>query len=136
MATHRMLEPTVLEAGHRALLVRRSSGRPDEDIVLTRARGSLVWDVDDREYIDCTSQAWSNNLGANDPRVMEAAIEQLQQIAHVRPVYSSLPLFELSAKLVEIAPAGLDRVAYSLHGSTAVETAMKLALRNRPDLSG
>jgi 4-aminobutyrate aminotransferase-like enzyme len=133
MATHRMPEATVLEAGHRALLVRRSSGRPDEDIVLARARGSLVWDVDGREYIDCTSQAWSNNLGANDPRVMEAAIEQLQQIAHIRPVYSSLPLFELSAKLVEIAPAGLDRVAYSLHGSTAVETAMKLALRNRPD---
>ncbi|HWD76184.1 MAG TPA: aspartate aminotransferase family protein [Solirubrobacteraceae bacterium] len=132
MATQPILDPTVLEAGRRALLARGTSGRGDEDIVLTRARGSLVWDVDGREYIDCTSQAWSNNLGANDPRVVEAAIEQLREITHIRPVYSSLPLFELSAKLVEIAPGGLDRVSYSLHGSTAVETAMKVSLRNRP----
>jgi 4-aminobutyrate aminotransferase-like enzyme len=111
MGTQRTLESTVMEAGRSALLARRTSGRGDEDIVLTRARGSLVWDVDGREYIDCTSQAWSNNLGANDPRVLEAAIDQLREIAHIRPVYSSLPLFELSAKLVEIAPAGLDRVA-------------------------
>jgi 4-aminobutyrate aminotransferase/4-aminobutyrate aminotransferase/(S)-3-amino-2-methylpropionate transaminase len=58
-----------MEAGRRALLARRDSGRGEEDIILSRARGSLVWDVDGREYIDCTSQAWSNNLGANDPRV-------------------------------------------------------------------
>jgi 4-aminobutyrate aminotransferase-like enzyme len=133
MATQPIPESTVFEAGRRALLARRDSGRPEEDIVLTRARGSLVWDVAEREYIDCTSQAWSNNLGANDPRVIDAAIEQLREIAHVRPVYSSLPLFGLSAKLAQIAPDGLDRVAYSLHGSTAVETAMKLAARNRPD---
>jgi 4-aminobutyrate aminotransferase-like enzyme len=133
MATQRITESTAFEAGRTALLARRGTGRPEEDIVLTRARGSLVWDLAGREYIDCTSQAWSNNLGANDPRVIEAAIEQLREIAHVRPVYSSLPLFGLSAKLAQIAPARLDRVAYSLHGSTAVESAMKLALRNRPD---
>lgn len=133
MATQHTPDSTVMEAGRRALLARRDSGRGDEDIVLTRARGSLLWDVDGREYIDCTSQAWSNNLGANDPRVVEAAIDQLREITHVRPVYSSLPLFELSAKLVEVAPAGLDRVSYSLHGSTAVETALKVSLRNRPD---
>lgn len=132
MATQRVPESTIIEAGRRALLARRTSGRGDEDIVLTRARGSLVWDVAGQEYIDCTSQAWSNNLGANDPRVIEAAVEQLREIAHIRPVYSSLPLFELSAKLAEIAPPGLDRVAYNLHGSTAVETAMKISLRNRP----
>ena len=127
MTTQQTPDSTAMEAGRRALLARRDSGRGEEDIVLTRARGSLMWDVDGREYIDCTSQAWSNNLGANDPRVVEAAVEQLREITHIRPVYSSLPLFELSAKLVEIAPAGLDRVAYNLHGSTAVETAMKLS---------
>jgi 4-aminobutyrate aminotransferase/4-aminobutyrate aminotransferase/(S)-3-amino-2-methylpropionate transaminase len=133
MATQPIFDSSVLAAGRRALLARGTSGRSDEDIVLTRARGSLVWDADGREFIDCTSQAWSNNLGANDPRVIEAATQQLREITHIRPTYSSLPLFELSAKLVEIAPGGLDRVAYSLHGSTAVETAMKLSLRNRPN---
>lgn len=133
MATQSVPDSISMAAGRRALLARRGSGRSEEDVVLTRARGSLVWDVDGHEYIDCTSQAWSNNLGANDPRVIEAAVSQLREIAHVRSIYSSLPLFELSEKLVEIAPDGLDRVTYSLHGSTAVETAMKLALCNRPE---
>jgi 4-aminobutyrate aminotransferase-like enzyme len=42
-------------------------------------------------------------------------------------------LLELTAKLRELAPGNLTRVGYSLHGSTAVETALKLVLRNRPD---
>ena len=82
MATQHTPDSAVMEAGRRALLARRDSGRGEEDIVLIRARGSLVWDVDGREYIDCTSQAWSNNLGANDPRVVEAAIDQLREITH------------------------------------------------------
>jgi 4-aminobutyrate aminotransferase-like enzyme len=100
---------------------------------LVRARGSRVWDDTGREYIDCTAQAWSNNLGANDPRVVAAAIAQLEEVTHVRPTYHTPVLLELNAKLREITPAGLNRFGYSLHGSTAVESAMKLALRNRPD---
>src|ERR1700722_11565150 len=108
------------------VLLHEPPGGDTDKLTLMRASGSLVWDDTGKQYIDCTAQAWSNNLGANDPRVIEAAIEQLREIAHVRPVYSSLPLFGLSAKVARIAPDGLDRVAYSLHGSTAVETAMKL----------
>ena len=102
-------------------------------LTLTKARGSLVWDADGNEYIDCTAQAWSNNLGANDPRVLEAAIRQLQDITHVRsPNYHTAPLLELTAKLVELAPGDLTRVGYCLHGSLATEMAIKLAFRNRP----
>lgn len=100
---------------------------------LVRARGSLVWDDSGREYLDCTAQAWSNNLGANDPRVVAAAVAQLKEITHARPTFHTPVLLELTAKLREIAPGDLTRVGYSLHGSTAVETALKLALRNRPD---
>jgi len=100
---------------------------------LVKARGSLVWDDSGREYLDCTAQAWSNNLGANDPRVVAAAIAQLEEITHARPTFHTPVLLELTAKLREIAPGSLTRLGYSLHGSTAVETALKLALRNRPD---
>lgn len=100
---------------------------------LVKARGSLVWDDTGKEYIDCTSQAWCNNLGANDPRVIAAAIAQIEQVAHVRPTYHTPALLELNAKLREISPGDLNRVGYCLHGSTAGEMAMKLALRNHPD---
>ena len=43
-------------------------------LTLVRARGSLVWDDQGREYTDCTAQAWLNNLGATDPRVVYALL--------------------------------------------------------------
>jgi 4-aminobutyrate aminotransferase-like enzyme len=116
----------------RPSLLHDPRGGDDTKLTLVRARGSLVWDADGREYIDCTAQAWSNNLGANDPRVVEAAINQLREITHARPNFNTPVLLELNEKLAEIAPAALSRVGYCLHGSLATEMAMKLAFRNRP----
>ncbi|NPT43470.1 aminotransferase class III-fold pyridoxal phosphate-dependent enzyme [Paraburkholderia sp. 1N] len=103
-----------------------------DKITLVKARGSLVWDDKGREYIDCTAQAWSNNLGANDPRVVEAAIAQLRDMTHIRPNFESLPRRKLVAKLQEISPGNLNHVGFALHGSLAGEMAMKLAFKNRP----
>ncbi len=123
--------PDRLEIGRRSL-IHDPVGGDDTKILLTKARGSLVWDTAGREYIDCTAQAWSNNLGANDPRVVEAAIGQLREITHARPNFNTRAALELTAKLAEIAPGRLTRVGYALHGSLATEMAMKLAFRNRP----
>jgi 4-aminobutyrate aminotransferase-like enzyme len=120
------------ERGKRVLLHEPAGGDPDK-LTLVRALGSLVWDDTGKQYIDCTAQAWSNNLGANDPRVIEAAIEQTRQITHARPTFHTPALLDLAELLVSLAPNGLDRVGFTLHGSMAVETAFKLALRNRPD---
>ena len=120
------------EIGRRSLIHDPTRG-DGPTLTLSKARGSLVWDADGNEYIDCTAQAWSNNLGANDPRVLDAAMRQLQDITHVRsPNYHTACLLELTAKLVEIAPGDLARVGYCLHGSLATEMAIKLAFRNRP----
>jgi 4-aminobutyrate aminotransferase/4-aminobutyrate aminotransferase/(S)-3-amino-2-methylpropionate transaminase len=121
-----------LELGRRSLIHDPVEG-DDGKILLTRARGSLVWDGDGREYIDCTAQAWSNNLGANDERVVEAAVRQLRELTHARPNFNTDAVLQLTAKLVDIAPGTLNRVGYCLHGSNATEMAMKLAFRNRPD---
>jgi 4-aminobutyrate aminotransferase-like enzyme len=123
---------TLRERAKGVLLHEPPNGDPDK-LTLVRASGSLVWDDRGKQYIDCTAQAWSNNLGANDPRVIEAAIEQTRQITHARPTFHTPVLLDLAELLVSIAPDGLDRVGFTLHGSMAVETAFKLAMRNRPD---
>jgi 4-aminobutyrate aminotransferase-like enzyme len=121
----------VMERGKTSLVHDPRGGDPNK-ITLVRAKGSWVWDDTGRKYLDCTSQAWSNNLGANDPRVVEAAIRQLREITHARPNFNTPVLLELSAKLRDIAPGDLNRIGYCLHGSLAVEMALKLALKNRP----
>jgi 4-aminobutyrate aminotransferase-like enzyme len=119
-----------LEAGRSAMLgggVGR--GMP---IVVQKARGASLWSMDGKEYIDCTSQAWSVNVGHCHPKVIAAATEQLQAFTHIRTSFDTVPKLLLAKKLSELAPGRLKKVAYSLTGSDANEGAMKLAMRNRP----
>jgi len=105
-------------------------GRPG--IIITRAKGAKLWDSEGREYIDCTSQAFSLNIGANHPRVIEAVREQLEKATHIAYHLDSFPLLTLTRKLTQLAPGDLNRVNFCLEGSLASESAMKLAIKNRP----
>ena len=118
-----------LQRGREALLGGWSSGS-EPNVIFTKARGSTMWDSQGNEYLDFTSQAWSNNIGASDPRVVEAAFAQARELSHVRSNYDSIPLLRLAAALTEVAPPPLSKVAFCLHGSLAVESALKLALKN------
>jgi 4-aminobutyrate aminotransferase-like enzyme len=129
-----MMEQTAserdLEAGRSALLgggVGR--GLP---IVVERALGASLWDMQGKEYIDCTSQAWSVNVGHCHPKVIAAVTEQIKHFTHIRTSFDTVPKLLLAKKLAELAPGRLKKVAYSLTGSDANEGAMKLAMRNRP----
>lgn len=124
-------QTALMERGKTALIHDPREGDKSK-ITLVKAKGSLVWDDKGREYLDCTSQAWSNSLGANDDRVVEAAIAQLRDITHARPNFNTIPLLKLTAKLAEISPGDLNRIGYCLHGSLAVEMALKLAFKNKP----
>jgi 4-aminobutyrate aminotransferase-like enzyme len=128
------VDGAALERGREALLRGWSTTATREpNLLLVRAEGTRIWDADGREYIDCTSQAWSNNIGAGHPRVLAAAAAQAGEIAHARSNYDTIPLLLFSDRITKVAPQGLTRVGYCLHGSLAVEMAMKIAAKNRPD---
>ena len=124
-------DEAAVAAGRQALLSGSVGG--ELPLRIMKARGASFWDDTGREYIDCTSQAWSLNVGACHPKVMAAVIEQLNYFTHVRTSFETLPRVMLSKELAEIAPGNLNRVNYCLHGSVAVEGAMKLALREYPE---
>ena len=124
-----------LADGRAALLSGWSTGS-EPGLVITRASGALVWDAKGNEYIDCTSMAWSNNIGASVPEVVEAAFAQARQLSHLRSNFDSVPLLLLSKAMTDSAPGDLKRIGFTLHGSLAVEMAMKLAMLNRPRHTG
>lgn len=133
MGATRVVDEAALERGRKTLMRGWSTTEQAEaPLLMTRAKGMYVWDSEGRQYLDCTAQAWSNNIGAGHPRVLAAAAAQMEQITHARSNYDTVPLLLFSDRLVRLAPDGLSRVAYSLHGSTAVEMAVKLAAKNRP----
>ncbi len=118
-----------LAAGREAMLGGWSEGEGQKPLFV-KARASSIWDVDGREYLDLTSQAWSNNIGASDPRVVEVANEQARDLTHLRSNYDSIPQLVLASRLTATAPGTLKKVSFCLHGSLAVESAVKLALKN------
>jgi len=101
-------------------------------IVIDTGAGAIVRDINGKEYIDCTSQAWTYTIGFNHPKVREAAKAQIDKMTHVRTSFETVPKLLLLKKLGERAPGKLKKMAFCLHGSTAVESAMKLAMTNRP----
>ncbi len=127
------IDADALERGRHALLRGWSTTVSREpNLLLVRASGVRIWDSQGREYIDCTSQAWSNNIGAGHPKVLAAASAQASEIAHARSNYDTIPLLLFSDRITQRAPKGLTHVGYCLHGSLAVEMALKIAAKNRP----
>ncbi len=124
-----------LAAGRAALLSGWSSGS-EPGLVITRASGAEVFDADGKAYLDCTSMAWSNNIGASVPEVVDAAFAQARELTHLRSNFDSVPLLLLSKAMTQAAPGDLKRIGFTLHGSLAVEMAMKLAMQNRPAHTG
>jgi len=99
-----------------------------EALVIDRADGVYLWDSGGKRYLDFFSQTWSMPLGHNDRKIISAVKMQLSRITHLRTAYSTKEKTELAQKILELAPKGLSKVNFVLHGSLAVEGAMKLAI--------
>jgi adenosylmethionine---8-amino-7-oxononanoate aminotransferase len=102
----------------------------EEPIIISRADGHFLIDVQGRKYLDGVSSLWCNVHGHRKKELDDALRDQLERIAHSTFLgLSHAPGIQLAEKLVAIAPRGLKRVFYSDNGATAVEIAMKMAVQ-------
>lgn len=93
-------------------------------------RGDGVWleDFEGKRYLDAVSSWWVNVFGHGNPRINQRIREQLDQLEHVMLAgFSHQPVIELSERLVQITPPGLDRVFYADNGSSGIEVALKMS---------
>jgi adenosylmethionine---8-amino-7-oxononanoate aminotransferase len=108
-----------------------------EPLLIERAHGCTLVDIDGREYLDGVSNLWCNIHGHAHPRLDQAIRDQLAKVAHVTSLGLSNPTTVMLAKrLTELAPPGLPHVFFASDGSSAVEVALKMAFqywRQRPD---
>ncbi|MEM3922484.1 MAG: aminotransferase class III-fold pyridoxal phosphate-dependent enzyme, partial [Nitrososphaerota archaeon] len=97
-------------------------------IVVERASGSRVWDVDGREYVDFSSQWAVMNLGHNHPDVIKAVKDQMEKlIFSSHTTFPNTAAIQLAEKLVELAPGDFEKkVWFGLTGSDANEFVYKI----------
>ncbi len=101
-----------------------------EPLVIERASGCVLIDVDGREYLDGTSSVWCNIHGHRHPKLDAAIRAQLDKVAHITSLGCSNPTtIKLAKRLIDLAPEGLAHVFFSDDGATAVEVALKMALQ-------
>ncbi len=101
---------------------------PGKPLVIDRGAGSYLIDSDGKRYLDGSSSLWVTVHGHRHPVLDEALQRQADKIAHSTMLgLANRPAVELAAKLVGIAPQGLEKVFYSDNGSTSVEIALKMA---------
>ncbi len=96
-------------------------------VVITRGKGALVWDVNGKEYVDCTSGYGVALLGHCHPKIVEAVREQVGKLITCHAGYYNDKRAEYLQKLTSITPKGLKKAFLSNSGAESVECAMKLA---------
>ena len=99
-----------------------------EDVIIDRAEGACVYDVDGKEYIDCFAGIAVVNAGHRNPKVIQAAKDQMDKLVHCCSyVYYSEPPALLAEKLANITPGRLEKTFFSNSGAEANEGALRIA---------
>ena len=99
-------------------------------IAITKGKGALLWDENDKEYIDAIASWWVNPYGHSNTFIADAIYKQLTTLEHVLfGGFTHEPAVVLAEKLMAILPKNQQKLFFSDNGSTAVEVAIKVALQ-------
>jgi len=104
------------------------------DVVVERADGVWLWDVDGKRYLDCISAYSAVNQGHCHPRIMAALLEQARKVPLTSRAMRNDRMGRFLEKLTTVT--GFERALPMNTGSEAVETAIKLARRWGYDVKG
>ncbi len=93
-----------------------------------KADGAYIYTKEHGSLLDGVSSWWCVIHGYNHPVLNQAAIDQLSKMSHVMMGgLTHQPAQDLSNKLVEVTPEGLNHVFFGDSGSVGVEIALKMA---------
>jgi acetylornithine/LysW-gamma-L-lysine aminotransferase len=96
-------------------------------ITIEKGKGSHVWDIDGKEYIDCMGGYGVALVGHQNQRVVKAIKEQVDKIITVHSSLYNKTREEFLKLLIQLAPKELTQVHLNNSGAEAVEAAMKFA---------
>ena len=108
--------------------------------IIESAEGCWVTDAGGHRLFDGLAGLWCVNVGYGRTEIVDAIREQAARLPYYPSFFNSTtePTIRLAARLAELAPPRLNRVAFSGSGSEANETALKLIrayqkLRGKPE---
>ena len=104
------------------------------DIVLTHGSGALLYDENEKEYIDMTAGIGVNCLGFGNEEWVKAVCEQATSLQHVSNLYYSKPDTQVAEKLCNMTH--FSKMFFANSGAEANEGAIKVARKYASDKYG
>jgi adenosylmethionine-8-amino-7-oxononanoate aminotransferase len=102
----------------------------NEPVIVERAEGHELIDVDGKRYLDAISSVWVSTLGHRVPELDEALADQAGRFAHSTMLGNgSRPVVELAEALAEVVPVDDPHFLFASDGAAAVEQALRIAFQ-------
>ncbi len=99
-----------------------------QPIVIEKAKGAIITDINGKDFIDCFAGFSVVNAGHCQQEVIDAAMNQAKKLVHAGTyLYYIEPAINLAEKLAELTPPNLQMTFFGNSGAEAVESALKLA---------
>ena len=96
--------------------------------MIVAGEGKYYTDAEGRKVFDGLSGLWTCGAGHGRPEIAEAVAKQARELDYSPAFQFGQPKsFELANRIVEMMPAGLNRVFFTGSGSESVDTALKIA---------
>ena len=98
-----------------------------ETILVDKAEGSWIWDVEGNKYLDCTSGVWCLHLGHNHPDIIQTIRDQSEKLIHRNNRFLTPVTIEAAETILKFIPGDFNKITFLNSGSEAVEFAIILA---------
>lgn len=99
-------------------------------LIVERAEGHELIDVDGKRYLDAISSLWVTTLGHRVPELDQALRGQLDRVAHSTLLGNgNRVVIEFAEALAQVVPVDLPHVVFASDGASAVEQALKIAFQ-------
>ena len=97
-------------------------------LILSKAQGIYVYDINNKKYLDANSGLWNSVAGFDHPGLIKTAKEQYEKFAGYHTLFGRVSdkSLELADKLIEVSPFKSGRVFFTNSGSEANDTAVKI----------
>lgn len=105
--------------------------------ILESGEGVYLTDAEGRRLLDAFAGLWCVNVGYGRQSIVDVAAEQMARLPYATGYFhfGSEPAVRLAAKLAEVAPGDLNHVFFTLGGSDAVDSAIRL-IRYHANVTG
>lgn len=104
-----------------------TTGAPFSPTIISKAQGTLLYDVDGKVMLDFTSGQMSSLLGHSHPEIVDVVRTHIGKLDHLMSLMVSEPVVDLAEDLARILPAPLEKSFFLCTGSESVEAAIKMA---------